>query len=141
MWLKEAHVVSFPFTWKLTSHAMALKVSQIASWVHVHSLLWVQHKRWTLVASMGCVHTHWGIPTIEGCDNPSYIWNATKKDGKNNWKADQVVSQAPTLGLEHDKIQAQWVSNILPKSMLRDSNQFHHFEDDVCSCMDYWWCQ
>jgi hypothetical protein len=24
---------------------------------------------------------------------------------------------------------------------VRDANQFHHFEDGVCSCMDYWWCQ
>jgi hypothetical protein len=34
-------------TWKLTSHVMATKVLQIASWVHVHSLSWVQRKRWT----------------------------------------------------------------------------------------------
>jgi hypothetical protein len=24
--------------------------------------------------------------------------------------------------------------------MVRDSKHFHHFEDGVCSCMDYWWC-
>jgi hypothetical protein len=25
--------------------------------------------------------------------------------------------------------------------MVRDANHFHHFEDGVCSCMDYWRCQ
>jgi hypothetical protein len=24
---------------------------------------------------------------------------------------------------------------------VRDANHFHHFEDGVCSCKDYWWCQ
>jgi hypothetical protein len=38
MWLKEAHVVAFHLTWKLTSYAMTLKLSQIASWVPMHSL-------------------------------------------------------------------------------------------------------
>jgi len=38
MWLKEAHVVVFRPTWKSTSHAMVVKVSQIASWVPMHSL-------------------------------------------------------------------------------------------------------
>jgi hypothetical protein len=23
----------------------------------------------------------------------------------------------------------------------RDANRFHHFENGVCSCMDYWWFQ
>jgi hypothetical protein len=22
-----------------------------------------------------------------------------------------------------------------------DANRFHHFENDICSCMDYWWWQ
>jgi hypothetical protein len=25
--------------------------------------------------------------------------------------------------------------------IVRDANHFHHFEDGVCSCKDYWWCQ
>jgi hypothetical protein len=105
MWLKEAHVVAFCFTWKLTFRAIALKVSQTASWVLVHSLLWVQRKRWTPITSMGCVHTHWRIPAIEGCDNPSHVQSAMEKDGKNNWKVDRAVSQVPALGPEHDKIE------------------------------------
>ncbi len=24
------------------------------------------------------------------------------------------------------------------KIIVRDANQFHHFEDGVCSCQDYW---
>jgi hypothetical protein len=32
-------------TWKPTSHVMATKVLQIASWVPMHSLSWVQRKR------------------------------------------------------------------------------------------------
>jgi hypothetical protein len=61
-----------------------------------------------------------------------------KNHGENNQKANQTISQAPALGPKHDKIRAQWVLNILSKSMLRDSNQFHHFEDGVCFCIDYW---
>jgi hypothetical protein len=86
---------------------------------------------------MRCVHMHRGIPAIKGCDNPSCIQSAMKNDGKNNWKVDRAINQVPTLGPKHDKIWAQWVSNILPKSMLRDSNQFHPFEDGVCSYIDY----
>jgi hypothetical protein len=24
---------------------------------------------------------------------------------------------------------------------VRDANRFHHFENGVRSCRDYWWCQ
>jgi hypothetical protein len=51
--------------WKPTSHEMATKVSQIASWVPMHLLPGAQCKRWILIGSMGCVHTHQGMPAIE----------------------------------------------------------------------------
>ncbi len=32
----------------------------------------------------------------------------------------------------------QFISKIVGKTiMVKDANHFHHFEDDVCSCMDY----
>jgi hypothetical protein len=45
-----------------------------------------------------------------------------EKIGEDNQKArkiGQIISQAPALGLEHDKIWAQWASNILSKNMLK----------------------
>jgi len=74
------------------------------------------------VTSMGCVHMHQRILAIEGCGNPSCIWSTVQKDGEDNWKVGKVGwvgSQKPTLGPKHDKIQAQCVSNILSKSMLK----------------------
>jgi hypothetical protein len=56
---------------------------------------------------MGCVHTHWGNLAIEECGNPSHDWNVVEKNGEDNWKVgkiDQAIGQAPTPGLEHDKI-------------------------------------
>jgi hypothetical protein len=50
------------------------------------SLTWAQCKRRTLLASMGCVHTHRRIPTIEGCGSPNCIRNVVEKDGENNRK-------------------------------------------------------
>jgi len=44
-----------------------------------------------------------------------------EKDGENHRKAKKVgwtVNQTPTLGLEHDKIWTQWVSDIMLKNML-----------------------
>jgi hypothetical protein len=52
--------------WKPTSCAMAIKVSQSASGVHVHSLPWTQCKRWIPIRSMGCVYTNWKIHVIKG---------------------------------------------------------------------------
>jgi hypothetical protein len=95
---------------------MTKKVSWITSWVPVCSLLWVQRKRWTLVASIGCVHMHQRIFTIERCGNPSCIRNVVKKDGEDNWKVGKigwVISQVLTLGLKHDKIRAWWILDIL----------------------------
>jgi hypothetical protein len=35
-------------------------------------------------------------------------------------------------------ISTQFISKIVGKTiMVKDANHFHHFEDDVCSCMDY----
>jgi len=92
-WWKEWNVVgrnmcscSQP-TWKSTFHAMATKVSWTTSWVPMHSLPWVQRKRWTFVTSMGCVHTYWRIFIIEGCGNPSHIQSIMEKDGEDNRKA------------------------------------------------------
>jgi hypothetical protein len=53
--------------WKPRFCAMTTNVSQITLWVIVRSLPWVQRKRWIHRAN-GCVHTHWGKLTIEGCD-------------------------------------------------------------------------
>ncbi|CAK9213816.1 unnamed protein product [Sphagnum troendelagicum] len=33
----------------------------------------------------------------------------------------------------------KFISKIVGRAiMVRDANRFHHFEDDVCSCLDYW---
>jgi hypothetical protein len=56
---------------------------------------------------MGCVHTHQGIPTIEGWGNPNHVLNVVNKIGENNQKArkiNQTLSQTSTLGPKHDKI-------------------------------------
>jgi hypothetical protein len=45
-----------------------------------------------------------------------------EKIEENNQKArkiSRVINQTPTPGLEHDKIQAQWASDIPSKSMLK----------------------
>jgi hypothetical protein len=100
---------------------MATKVSWIASWVLVRSLSWTQCKKWIPIRLMGCVHTHWEMPTIEGWGNPIHIQSVVKKNGENNWKAQkigQAISQTLTPELKHDKIQAQWASNVPLKSML-----------------------
>ncbi len=76
--------------WKPKSHAMATKVSRITSWVPMCSLLWAQHKRWVPIGSMGCVHTHWGMPIIEGWGSPSHIQNVVQKIGEDNRKARKI---------------------------------------------------
>jgi hypothetical protein len=65
-----------------------------------------------------CAHT---LKHTEGWGNPSYVRNIvekTKEDNQKVGKTNQVGSQVLTLRPEHDKIQAQWASNILLKSML-----------------------
>ncbi len=71
-------------TWKSTSHVITTKVSQIASWAPMNSLLWVQRKRRTPIILIGCVHTHRKILVIEGCSNPNHVWNIVEKDGEDN---------------------------------------------------------
>jgi hypothetical protein len=91
----------------------------------------VEHKKWTLVTSMGCVHTHQKIPTIERCGNPSHVWNIMEKDGEDNRKVrkvDWIINQAPNQRPKHDKIRAQWVSDILSKNMLERVWWCKHFE-------------
>jgi hypothetical protein len=98
-------------TWKPTFHAMAAKMLQITSWVPMCSLPWTQCKRWIPIGSMGCVHTHQGLFTIEGWGNISRIWNVVQKIGEDNQKAKKigrVVSQMPTPGPKQDQIWAQW---------------------------------
>jgi len=112
---------SYP-SWKPTFHAMATKVSQTTSWVLLRSLPWAQHKRWIPIRSMEYVHTHWGRPGIEGCDNLKHIWSDVEKIGENNQKVGKIgrtISQMFTLGPKHDKIRAQLASSILSKSMDR----------------------
>jgi hypothetical protein len=94
-------------TWRSTSRTMAAKVSRIASWVLVHSLSWAQRKRWIPIGSMGCVHTHQRILTIEGWGSLSHIQKVVEKIGEDNWKArktSRVVSLTLALGPKHDKI-------------------------------------
>jgi len=126
--VKRSACSCFHPTWKSTSHAMATKMLQTTSWVHVCSLGWVQRNKWMLVRSMGCVHTHWRKPTIEGCGSSSYIWSVMEIIGEDNWKVGKIgrtISQAPTPRPEHDKIQAWWASSILSKNMLKK----------------VWWCK
>ncbi len=115
-------------TWKSASHTMAAKVSQITSWCLICPLPWTQCKRRIPIRSMGCAHTHWRIPTIEGWGNPSSLWNVVEKTKENNRKArktSRAVSQTPIVGPEHDNIQAQWASNILLENMFQK----------------VWWCK
>ncbi len=114
--------------WKPTFRAMVAKVSWIASWVPMRSLPWTQHKRWIPIGSMGCVHTHQGMPTIEGWGSPSCIQNVVWKIGEDNrkvGKTGQVISQTLALRIKHDKIWAWWASNVPLKSMLEK----------------VWWCK
>ncbi len=39
---------------------------------------------------MGCVYTHRGKFTIEGCGNPSYVQNAMQKIGEDNQKVGKI---------------------------------------------------
>jgi hypothetical protein len=84
--------------WKPTSCAMAIEVWWTSSWVLVHSLPWVQCKRWIPLKLMGCMHTHQGRHTIKGCDNPSHVWSNVEKTREYNWKDKktyQDISQIP----------------------------------------------
>jgi hypothetical protein len=66
--------------------------------------------------------THRGRLVIEGCGNPSHVWNVVEKIGENNWKVTKTswaTSQTLALGLEHDKIQAWWASSIILEKILK----------------------
>jgi hypothetical protein len=65
---------------------MVAKMSQTASWVPMSSLPWVQHKRWILIGSMGCVHIHQGVHAIERCGSPSHVRNILEKNREDNQK-------------------------------------------------------
>ncbi len=87
-WWKELNVIerstyncSQPI-WKPSFHAMVTKVSWIVSWVPMHLLPWMLHKRWIFIRSIECVHMYQKIPTIEGWGNPSNVRNVVKKLGK-----------------------------------------------------------
>ncbi len=101
MWLKgNACSCSHPM-WKSTSQIMITKMLWTISWVFVRSLPWAQHKRWIPRGSMGCVHTHCGRFTIEGCNSLNYILNIMEKIGEDNWKVGKIswiISQVPTQG-------------------------------------------
>jgi hypothetical protein len=59
------------------------------------------------IRSMGCTHTHWKILVIEGCGNPSHVWNVVKKLGESNRNAEKIgwiINQTLALRLKHDKI-------------------------------------
>jgi hypothetical protein len=54
---------------------------------------------------MGCVYTHWRIPTIERCGSLNRVWSIVEKDGEDNqkaWKAGWTINQATNLG-------ARWI--------------------------------
>jgi hypothetical protein len=56
---------------------------------------------------MGCVHTHQGMPTIEGWGSPSCIQSVVQKTEETNQKAgkiNRIVSKTLAPRPEHDKI-------------------------------------
>jgi hypothetical protein len=80
------------------------------------------------IRSIGCVHTHQGIPTNEGWGSLSHIRSVIEKIEENNRKArkiSRVVNQTFAPRWEHHKIQAKWASDIPLKSMLKK----------------VWWCK
>jgi hypothetical protein len=108
--------------WKLAFHTMEAKMSWIASWVLMHSLPWVQCKRWILIRSMGCVHTHWGRLVIDGCGSLNLVWSNVENIGEDSLKVRKIgwaINQAPTLRPEYNKIQAWWALGIVLESMLK----------------------
>ncbi len=74
----------------------------------MHSLPWVQHKRWIPIGSMGCEHMHQKILTIEGFGSSIHIQSIMEKIKEDNQKARKIgqdVSQAFTPRLKFEKIQ------------------------------------
>jgi hypothetical protein len=79
---------------------------------------------------MGCVHTHWRMPAIEGWGDPSHVWNVVPKTQKIIKRLEDWLSYKPVLALrpKHDKIRARWVSNVPLESMLERVWWCKHFE-------------
>jgi hypothetical protein len=51
---------------------------------------------------MGCVHTHWGRPKIERCDNINCVQSVVEKNEEDNWKVgkiDRTIGQIVTQGM------------------------------------------
>jgi len=72
-------------------------------------IIMAQRNKWIPIRLMGCVHTHQGRPTIEGCGNMSRVRNVVKQIGKDNQKVAKIggtISQVHALRPKHDKIQA-----------------------------------
>jgi hypothetical protein len=68
---------------------------------------------------------------IEGWGNPSHVRNVMQNPRENNQnvgKNGRVVSEMITLGLEHDKIWAQWASNVSLEGMLERVWWYRCFE-------------
>jgi hypothetical protein len=59
--------------------------------------------------------------TIEGWGNSNHVRSVVEKTGEDNQKAKkigQIINQAPTPEPKHDKIRAQWASNVPLENML-----------------------
>jgi hypothetical protein len=64
------------------------------------------HKRWIPVKSIGCVHTHRRILTIEGWGSPSHVRSVVQKIREDNRKAgktDRVINQMLVPRSKHNK--------------------------------------
>ncbi|CAM6061095.1 unnamed protein product [Sphagnum tenellum] len=52
---------------------------------------------------------------------------------------DHAGQEAENMVCEDCHTSTKFISKIVRRAiMVRDTNHFHHFEDCVCSCMDYW---
>jgi len=69
-------------TWKPTSQTMAAKVSRITSWVPMHSLPWIQHKRLIPIGLMDvCTHIKKYLQLSDGAIQVIFetLWKKLKK--------------------------------------------------------------
>jgi hypothetical protein len=70
---------------------MAAKVSQITSWVRVHLCHEHNIKGEYPLDQWGSVHTHQGMPTIEGWGSLSHVQSVGEKTKENNQKARKII--------------------------------------------------
>ncbi len=70
---------------------MATKVSQIASWLPVHLCHEHNIKGEYPLDQWGCVHTHQGMPTIEGWGNLNHVQSVGEKTKEDNQKAGKII--------------------------------------------------